>query len=97
MSHRSRGRIVFRRHEFHIVEAQTQNVDRFLDQVSVFITGVAKFNCGNANEENAAAGVTVTSRLELGVVRVPIDFLFQRIEDPRPGIWGESCARSGHI
>jgi len=94
MSHRSRGWIVFRRHELHIVEAQTQNVDRFLNQVGVFVTGVTKFDGGNTNEENAAAGVTVTSRLEPGIVGVPIDFLFQRIEDPRPRIWGESCARS---
>ena len=46
MSHRSRGRIVFRRHELHIVEAQTQNVDRFLNQVRVFVTGVTKFTVG---------------------------------------------------
>ena len=84
--------IVFGRHELHVVESETQIVDRFLDEVSVLVAGVAKLHGRNADEENASAGVAVASGFEPGVVGMAVDFLFQRIEDARPRVRGESCA-----
>ncbi len=89
---RSCGRIVLGSDELHVVESEAEIVDGFLDQVGVFVAGVAKFDSRNANEENASAGVAVASGLQPGVVGMAVDFLFQRIEDARPRIRGESCA-----
>ena len=89
---RSGGRVVFLCDEFHVVEAKVQIVDGFLNEVGILIAGVAELHRGNANKKNAPTGVAITRRLEPGVVGVAVDFLFQRIEDARPGVRGDSCA-----
>src|SRR5271166_5526581 len=86
------GRIVLGRDELYVVEAEAEIVDGFLDEVGVFVAGVAKLDSRNANEENASAGVAVAGGLEPGVVGMAVDFLFQRIKDARPRIRGESRA-----
>src|ERR1019366_2186365 len=88
----SRGRIVPGRYELHVLGAEAEIVDGLLDQVGVFVAGVAKLHRRNANEENASAGVTVAGGFQPCVVGMAVDFLFQRIEDARPWVRGESCA-----
>ena len=94
MTHRSCGGIVFGSDKLHVVESEAQVVDGFLNEVGIFVAGVAELDGGNANEEDASAGVAVAGGLEPGIVRVPVDFLFQRIEDARPRVGGECCARN---
>ena len=50
MAHRGGGRIIVGSYEFHFAEPQAQYIDSFLNQVSVFVAGVPKFDGGNANE-----------------------------------------------
>ena len=90
--HRSCRRIIFRSDELHVVEAEAEIVDGFLNQVGVLVAGVAELDGRNAHEQNASAGVAVARGLQPGVVGMAVDFLFQRIEDARPRIGGESCA-----
>jgi len=77
-------RVILWSDELYVVEAEAQIVDRFLDEVGIFVAGVTEFDGRNTDEENATAGVAVASGLEPGIVGVPVDFLFQRIEDARP-------------
>ena len=53
--------IILRRDELHFLEFHAEIVDRFLDQVSVFVTDVAKFGRGHTHEKDPAAGVAVAS------------------------------------
>ena len=92
MTNRRCGGIVFGSDKLYVVESEAEIVDGFLNEVGIFVAGVAELDGGNANEENASAGVAVAGGLEPGIVGVPVDFLFQRIEDARPRVGGESCA-----
>ena len=92
MTNWRRGRIVFRSDELHVVEAEAQDVDRFLNQISILVASVTELDRRNADEENASTRVTVTRWFEPGVVRMPVNFLLESIEDARPRIRGESCA-----
>ncbi len=92
MPHRGCRRIILWSHEFHVIEPEAQNVDRFLDQVGVLVARVPELDGRNAHEQHASARVAVARRLQPRVVRVPVDFLFQRIENARPRIRGECCA-----
>ena len=94
MAYGSRRGIIFGRHELHIVESKPENIDGFLNQVSVLITGVTKLHGGNANEQNASTRVTVAGGFKPGVVGMPVDFFFQSIENARPRVRGEGCAGS---
>ena len=82
------GWIIIRGHEFDFTESEAQYIDSFLNQVSVFVAGVAKFHCWNTDEENASTGVAVARGLEPGIVGVPIDLFFQRVENAQPRIRG---------
>ena len=94
MSHRRRRRIVLGRYELYVVESEAQHIDRFLYEVGVLVSGVTELDRRNTHEENASAGVTVARRFQPRVIRVPVDFLFQRVENSCPRIRGESCARN---
>ncbi len=80
--------------ELYVVEVEAEIVDCFLDEVGIFVASVAELDSRNANEENASAGVAVAGGFEPGVVGVPVNFLFQRVENPSPRVRGESCARN---
>ena len=92
MTNRSCGWIVLGGDELYVVETEAEIVDGFLDEVGVLVAGVAEFNRRNADEENASTRMAVASGLEPSVIGVPINFLFQRIENARPWVGGESCA-----
>ncbi len=76
MTYGGRCRIVFRRHELHVVKFQAQVVNRFLDQVRILVTGVAELRRGHTYEQDSAAGVTVTCRFQPCVIGVPVDLFF---------------------
>ena len=48
--HRSGGGIVLGRDELHFLELQAEIVQRFLDQVRVFVSHVAELRRGHAHE-----------------------------------------------
>ena len=89
---RRRG-IIIGSNKFYFAEPETQDVDSFLNEVGIFVAGVAKLDGGNTDKENASTGVTVAGRLEPRVVGVPVDLFFQRIENARPWVGSEGrCA-----
>ena len=94
MPHLGCRRIVFGGHELHVVKSQAQIVDRFLNQVGVLVTMNAILNRWYPHEQHSATGVTVACRLEPGVVGMPVDLFFQRIQNSRPRIRGKACARN---
>src|SRR5689334_14848103 len=59
VTNRRSGRIVLGGHELDVIETEAEIVDGFLDEVGVLVAGVAKFNSGHADKENASAGVAV--------------------------------------
>ena len=72
VANRGCGRVVLGSDELYVVEVEAKIVDGFLDEVGVFVAGVAELDGGNANEQNAAAGVAVAGGLEPSIVRVPV-------------------------
>ena len=68
----------------------------FLDQAGVFISHMAELDGGNANVHDSVARVTIAGGLQPGIVRVPVDFLFERIQDAQPRIRRKSRSRNGH-
>src|SRR6267378_6764784 len=88
-------RIILGGNEFHILVSQPENVDRFLNQIPVFVADMTKLSCRNAHEQDSIAGVTVPRWLQPGVVGVPVDFLLQGVKDARPRIRddGGTCER----
>ena len=71
-------------------------IERFLDQVGVFVAHMAELSRGNANVHDSIARVTIAGGLEPGVVGVPVDFLFERIQDAQPRIRRQSRSRNRH-
>src|SRR5580693_1995246 len=96
VTHRRRCWIVFRGDEFHFLKFETQIVQRFLDQVGVFVSDMAELCGGNAHEKHRAAGMAVLGGLQPGVVRMPVDLFFQRVQNAQPRIGGEARAWNGH-
>jgi hypothetical protein len=90
-------RIVFGGNEFHIFVAEAEIVDRFLNQVGVFVADVAELGGGNAHEQNFVAGVAVAGGLQPGVVGVAVDFLFQGVEDAHPRIRDDGGTGERHF
>src|SRR5215469_2744733 len=90
------GGIVVGRDELHVFVVEAEVVDRFLDQVSVFVAHVTELDSRNAHKEDAAGGVTVASGLEPGVVGMAINFLLERVENANPRIGQKSCAWNRH-
>src|ERR1039458_10302119 len=79
-------RIVLGGNEFHIFVSESEIVERFLNQIRVFVAYVMELGGGNAHEENFVGGVAVAGWLQPGVVGVPVDFFLQGVEDAHPGI-----------
>ncbi len=50
MPHRSSRGIVLRRDELDVVELQAEIVDGFLNQIGIFIAGVAELHRGHTDE-----------------------------------------------
>src|SRR5437868_1940309 len=59
MPHRRGCWVILGGDELHFLKFHAEIVDCFLDQVSVFVSHVAKFRCGHAHEKNPAARVAV--------------------------------------
>src|SRR5712672_113144 len=89
-------RIILGGNEFHILVSQPENVDRFLNQIPVFVADMTKLSCRNAHEQDSIAGVTVPRWLQPGVVGVAVDFLLQGVEDARPRIRDDGRTGEGH-
>ena len=81
MTHRCGRRIIFRGDELDVLVFEAEIINGFLDQVRVFVAYLAKLYGGHADEQNSAAGVAIARRFEPGIVRVPIDLFFQRVQD----------------
>src|ERR1700676_4576197 len=89
-------RIVLRGNEFHILVSEPENVDRFLNQICVFVADMTKLSGRNAHEQDSIAGVAVPRWLQPGVVGVPVDFLLQGVKDARPRIRDDGRAGERH-
>ena len=83
-------------YKLNFVELHAEIVDGFLDQVSVFIRLGAELGIGHTDEQDIVLRVAELGWLEPGVVRVPVDFLFQRVEDAGPGIRRDGRSRNRH-
>ena len=57
---------------------------------------MAEFSGRNADIHDPVAGVAVASGFEPGIVGVPVDFFFERIENAQPRIRTKSRAWDGH-
>jgi hypothetical protein len=97
VSYRRVRRIVFGGNELYILVAEPEVVDRFLNQVGIFIANVTELGRRNAHEENAIAGVAVACGLQPGVVGVAIDFLFQSVKNARPRIRDDGRTGERHF
>src|SRR5208282_403005 len=86
MANGSVRRIVLGGNEFHVFVAEGEVIERFLNQIGVFVADVTELGGGNAHEENSIAGVTVASGLQPGIVRVAVNFFFQGVKDADPRI-----------
>jgi len=90
-------RIVLGGHEFHILVAEAEIVERFLNEIGILVADVAELGGGDADEQDFIAGVAVAGRLEPGVVGVPVNFLFQSVKNARPGIRNDVGTRERHF
>jgi len=86
VTYRRGGRIVLRSNKFHIFKFQSEIVDSFLNQVSIFLFDVAELGSRHAHINYASTGMTEASWLQPGIVRMAIDFLFESVEDANPRI-----------
>src|SRR6266576_5755203 len=96
MAHGRCSWIVVGCYKLYVLVFQSEIVDRFLNQVGVFVAYVTELDGGHADEQNASVGMTEARGLQPGVVGMPIDFLLERVEDADPGIMGQACAWNRH-
>ena len=96
VTHRGGGGIVLGRDELHFLELQAQIVQRFLDQVRVFVSDVAELRRGHAHEKDGPGGVAVLGGLQPGVIGMPVDLFFQRVQNAQPRIGREAWAWNRH-
>src|ERR1019366_3785059 len=89
-------RIVLGGNEFHILVSEPEIIDRFLNQICVFVAYVTELGGRNAHEQNSIAGVAVPRRLQPGVVGVTVDFLFQGVKDAHPGVRNDGGTGERH-
>src|SRR5208282_2912675 len=89
-------RIVLGGNEFHIFISESEIVERFLNQIRVFVAYVMELGGGNAHEQNFVGGVAVAGWLQPGVVGVPVDLFFQGVEDAHPRIRDDGGTGEGH-
>ena len=78
--------IVLRGDELHFLELAAQIVQRFLNQIRVFVSNVAELSRGHANEKDRSCRVAVLGGLQPGVVGVAVDLFFQRVENAQPRV-----------
>src|SRR5581483_4956048 len=97
MANGCRGGIVLGRNKFYVFVFEPEIINRFLDEVSVLVANVTELCRGHSNKKNVSVRVTVTGRLQPRVVGMPIDFLFERVENAGPRIGNECCAWYRHI
>jgi len=90
-------RVVLGGHEFYILVAEAEIVERFLNEIGILVADVAELGGGDANEQNFVAGVAVAGGLEPGVVGVAVNFLFQGVKDAGPGIRNDVGTRERHF
>src|SRR5437016_6226780 len=90
------GRIIFRRDKLYVLVLQTEIIDGFLDQVSILVAYVAEFRCRHAHEQNAPAGMAIPSRFQPGVIGVPVNLFFERIQDAQPRVGNYAWTWNGH-
>src|ERR1700675_964595 len=89
-------RIVLGGNEFHILVTEPENVNRFLNQIRIFVAYVTELGGRNTHEQNSIAGVAITRRLQPSVIGVPVDFLLQGVEDARPRIRNDGRTGERH-
>jgi hypothetical protein len=87
-----RGGIVLRGDEFYVVKFEAQIIDGLLDKIGILVALAPELWRRHSNEKNSATRVAVVRRLQPGIVGVPVDLFFQRIENAHPRIGGECCA-----
>src|SRR5438105_13263339 len=94
MTHPRRGGVwrllLLRRDEFHVVQAEMESFNRFLDQIGILLADVPELHGGNADEELAIFHMAVASGLQPSVVGMAVNFFLERLENLHPGIDG-SC------
>src|SRR4029077_10184764 len=96
MPDRSVRRIVLGGNEFHILVSEPENINRFLNQICVFVADMTKLGGRDAPEQNSIAGMAVPRWLQPGVVGVPVDFLLQGVKDAHPRIRDDGRAGERH-
>src|SRR5690349_14597329 len=82
--------------ELNIVKFQVQVLDRFLDQIAVLVSDVFELGRRYLDDQDLAVCVAVARRLEPRLIRVAVDFLFERLEDASPGVRGGSSNSKSH-
>ena len=68
VTHRSCRWIILGRDELHVMTIHIEIVERFLNQVRVFISHMTELRSRNADVHDSIAGVTVTRRLQPSVI-----------------------------
>ena len=96
MAERGCGWIVVWRYEFDVLVIKAEIVDGFLDEIGILVADVTKLDSGDTHEQNSAVRVTVTGWFQPSVVRMPVYFLLERVEDSYPRIGRESCTWNRH-
>ena len=93
----SRRRIIVRGDELHLIEAQSQIVDRFLDKVGVLISTMPELRGRDPNKKDCTVRVTVARWFQPSIVGMSIDLLLERVEDSDPGVGYDASASQRHI
>src|SRR5438105_5113327 len=96
VTHGRGGRIIFWRDKLYVLVFKTKIIDGFLDEVCILVTYVAEFRRGHAHEQNAPAGMAVPRGFQPGVIGVPVNLFFQRIQDAQPRIGNYAWTWNGH-
>jgi len=93
---RIRG-IILGGNKFHILISEFEIVERFLDQVGVFVADMTKLGRRYAYEQDSIAGVAVARGFEPRIVRVAVDFLFQGVKNAHPRIRDDGGTGERHF
>ena len=82
----SGGWIILGRDELHLLILEAKIINRFLDQIEIFVVFATGLQVTYPHEKDLSTGVTVAGGLQQGVVRMPVDLFFQRVKDAQPRI-----------
>src|ERR1700733_4770750 len=86
LAHPNRVRVFLRDHKLYIIEFEMERIDGFLNQVPIAVANVLKLGRGNPHKKHPAGDVAEARRLEPGIKRLPVNFLFESTQDPSPRI-----------